>query len=84
MPTADERDAIASIAERAWPAFRENGWKWRGKPITEARLALGIHSVVEHLRAHPKLESVSHGTLTAYRDENGVIHVTVEVGELPG
>lgn len=84
MSTADDRDAIAAITERAWPAFRDNNWKWRNKPVTQARLALGIQYVVEHLRGRPEVESVSLNTLTAYRDETGVIHVTVEVGELPG
>lgn len=83
MATADDRDAIAAIAEKALPVFRENGWKWRNKPVTEGRLALGIQHVVEHLRQHPDVESASLGAVTAFRDEKStVIHVMVEVGEL--
>lgn len=83
MTTAAQRDAIAALAEKAWPYFRENELKWRNKPVTQARLALTIEHMLEHLRTNPRVDSVSGSGLTLYRDEDA-IHVTIEVGNLGG
>ncbi len=81
MSTAAERDAIAALAEKAWPYFESNQVKWRNKPVTQARLALAIDQLVEHMRTKsPDLATMT--GLTAYREDDG-IHVTVELGTLP-
>ena len=81
LPSAAERDAIASIAEKAAPYFEANQVKWRSKPVTQARLALAIEALVQHMRAK-KSDIATMTGLTAYREEDG-IHITVEVGHLP-
>jgi hypothetical protein len=81
MTTAAQRDAIAALAEKAWPYFREIEAKWRNKPVTQARLALTIEHMLEHLRTNTRVDSVSGSGLTLYRDEDA-IHVTIEVGTL--
>ena len=42
MSSAAHRDAVATLAEKATPYFVENQVKWRSKPVSQARLALGI------------------------------------------
>jgi hypothetical protein len=83
MTTAAQRDAIAALADKAWPYFRENETKWRNKLVTQARLALTIEHMLEHLRTNPKVDSVSGSGLTLYREDDA-IHVTIEVGNLAG
>lgn len=81
MSTAAERDAIATLSEKAWPYFRDNQVKWRNKPVTEARLALAISQLLAHMRAKkPDLATMT--GITAYREEDG-IHLTIELGTLP-
>jgi RNA binding exosome subunit len=82
MGTPAERDAIAALADKAWPYFRDNDAKWRGKPVTSARLALTIENLVLHLRADKRGDTVTSSGLTVYRDDDG-IHVTIEVGTVP-
>jgi hypothetical protein len=81
VASAAERDAIASLAEKAWPYFESNQVKWRSKPVTQARLALAIEALLTHMRSK-KSDIATMTGLTAYRDEDG-IHVTVELGTLP-
>jgi len=81
MSSAAERDAIAALAEQAWPHFSANEVQWRGKPVTQARLALAIAQLVEHMRERrPDLATMT--GLTAYREDDG-IHLTIELGTLP-
>ena len=81
MSRAAERDAIATLAEKAWPYFENNLVKWRSKPVTQARLALAIEALLDHMRAK-KSDIATMTGLTAYREEDG-IHITVELGTLP-
>lgn len=81
MSTAAERDAIANLAEKAAPYFEANQVKWRSKPVTQARLALGLAQLVNHMR-DKKVDMATMTGLTAYRDEDG-IHLTIELGTLP-
>ncbi len=81
MSTAAERDAIAALAEKAFPYFESNQVKWRSKPVTQARLALAIEALAEHMRVKRSDLATMTG-LTAYREEDG-IHVTIELGTLP-
>ncbi|MFT4287039.1 hypothetical protein [Nocardioides sp.] len=81
MSTAAERDAIATLAEKAFPYFEANQVKWRSKPVTQARLALAIEALADHMRAkRPDIATMT--GLTAYREEDG-IHLTIELGTLP-
>ncbi len=81
MSSAAERDAIASIAEKAWPFFEQNQVKWRSKPVTQARLSLAIDQLIEHMRTK-KPDVATMTGLTAYREDDG-IHLTIELGTLP-
>ena len=81
MSTAAERDAVATLAEKAFPYFEANQVKWRSKPVTQARLALAIEALADHMRAkNPDLATMT--GLTAYREDDG-IHLTIELGTLP-
>jgi hypothetical protein len=81
MSTAAERDALASIAEKAAPFFEANQVKWRSKPVTQARIALGLDQLLKHMR-EKKVDMATMTGLTAYRDDDG-IHRTIELGTLP-
>ncbi len=81
MSSAAERDAIATLAEKAHPFFESNQVKWRSKPVTQARLALALEALAEHMRAK-KPDIATMTGLTAYREEDG-IHLTIELGTLP-
>jgi hypothetical protein len=81
VSSAAERDAIATLAEKAWPYFENNQVKWRSKPVTQARLALAIEALADHMRAK-KSDIATMTGLTAYREEDG-IHITIELGTLP-
>ena len=81
VSSAAERDAIASLAEKAWPYFENNQVKWRSKPVTQARLALAIEALADHMRAK-KSDIATMTGLTAYREEDG-IHITIELGTVP-
>ena len=80
MSTAAERDAIAGLAEKAAPYFEANQVKWRSKPVTQARLALGLAQLLQHMR-EKKVDMATMTGLTAYRDDDG-IHLTIELGTL--
>jgi hypothetical protein len=81
LPSAAERDAIASIAEKATPYFEANQVKWRSKPVTQARVALAVEQLLNHMR-EKKVDMATMPGLTAYRDDDG-IHLTIELGTLP-
>lgn len=81
MSSAAHRDAVANLAEKAAPYFAENQVKWRSKPVTQARIALAIDQLIDHMRSR-KTDMATMTGLTAYRDDDG-IHVTIELGTLP-
>lgn len=81
MSSVTERDAIATLAEKAIVYFEADQVKWRSKPVTQARLALALEALVEHMRAK-KPDIATMTGLTAYREEDG-IHLTIELGTLP-
>lgn|GEM_PF-5808154 len=81
MSTAAERDAIASVAEKAAPYFEANQVKWRSKPVTQARVALALDQLLKHMR-EKRADMATMTGLTAYRDDDG-IHLTIELGTLP-
>jgi len=81
LSTAAERDAIASVAEKAAPYFEANQVKWRSKPVTQARVALALDQLLKHMR-EKRADMATMTGLTAYRDDDG-IHLTIELGTLP-
>jgi len=81
MSSAAHRDAVATLAEKAAPYFSENQVKWRSKPVTQARIALAIDQLVDHMRVK-KTDMATMTGLTAYRDDDG-IHITIELGTVP-
>ena len=81
MSSAAHRDAVATLAEKATPYFVENQVKWRSKPVSQARLALGIEQRVNHMR-DKGVDMATMTGLTAYREDDG-IHITIELGTLP-
>lgn len=73
MPTLDEREQIAGMAEKAMPLFGALAWKWATQngervPVTSARAALTIEELLEHMRANPDARSITSGGLTVERE----------------